>query len=206
LGSVSTQAVSRWALLAYDDIFAIQYFKQNLRPYWRRNGDDAEALLAKSAADYEALMARCEKFDAELMADLRAAGGESYARICALAYRQCVAANKVASDANGQPLLFPKENFSNGCIGTVDVIYPMAPQFLLFSPSLAKAMLVPILDYAASPRWRWPFAPHDLGTYPLATATRPERLATVHPGESAPARCACGRPCCRLRPRAGGGG
>jgi hypothetical protein len=167
-GKVGAKPVSRWLMLAYDDEYSIQYFKKNLRPYWRRNGDDAPALLKKAAADYESLKKRCAKFDADMMAALTKAGGEGYARICALAYRQCYAANKVVADANGQPLMFPKENFSNGCIGTVDVIYPMAPQFLLFSPTLTKAMLVPIMDYAASPRWRWPFAPHDLGTYPLA--------------------------------------
>jgi hypothetical protein len=165
---VSARPFSRWLMLAYDDEYSIQYFKKNLRPYWRRNGDDAAALLKKAAAEYESLKKRCEKFDAELMTALTKAGGEKYARICALAYRQCYAANKVAADDNGQPLMFPKENFSNGCIGTVDIIYPMGPQFLLFSPSLTKAMLVPIMDYSASPRWRWPFAPHDLGTYPQA--------------------------------------
>lgn len=162
------EPVSRNLILAYDDEYSIQYFGVNLRPYWRRNGDDAEALLKKSAAEYGALARRCAAFDEELMADLRRIGGEPYARLCALAYRQCVAANKVAADPNGRPLMFPKENFSNGCIGTLDVIYPMAPQFLLFSPALTRAMLVPILDYASSPRWKFPFAPHDLGTYPLA--------------------------------------
>ena len=170
LGEVGPRPISRWIVLAYDDLYSIQYFKKNLRPYWRRNGDDAAALLKKSVAEYESLKRRCEQFDAELMADLERAGGPKYARICVLSYRQCIAGNKLVADANGQPLLFPKENTSNGCIGTVDVIYPMAPQFLLFGPSLTKAMLVPNLDYGSSPRWRWPFAPHDLGTYPLANA------------------------------------
>ena len=165
---VSSKPVSRMLMLAYDDEYSIQYMKKNLRPYWRRNGDDAAALLKKSAAEYESLQKRCVKFDAELMADLTRAGGEKYAKIGALAYRQCFAAGKFVADANGQPISFCKENHSNGCIGTSDVFYPMAPQFLLFGPSLAKSFLVPFMDYAASERWKFPFAPHDLGTYPHA--------------------------------------
>jgi hypothetical protein len=165
---LGSKPISRWLMLAYDDEFSIQYMKKNLRPYWRRNGDDAAALLRKSAADYESIKKRCEAFDAELMADLRRAGGEKYARLGALAYRQCFAAGKFVVDANGQPLQFCKENHSNGCIGTSDVFYPMSPQFLLFGPTLAKSFLVPFMNYAASQRWKFPFAPHDLGTYPKA--------------------------------------
>ncbi|MCX6899331.1 MAG: DUF4965 domain-containing protein [Verrucomicrobia bacterium] len=169
---VGAKPVSRWLMLAYDDLYSIQYMKWNLRPYWRRNGWEAADLLKAAAHDYESLKKRCEAFDEELMADLTRAGGEKYAKLCALAYRQCFAGGKFVADANGKPLQFCKENHSNGCISTSDVFYPMAPQFLLFGPTLAKSFLVPFMNYAASERWRFPFAPHDLGQYPHANGQR----------------------------------
>lgn len=168
LGSVHAKPVSCWVMLAYDELYSIQYMKKNLRPYWRRNGDDAAALLLKAAHDYERLKKQCTDFDGEFMSDLRKAGGDNYAQLGALAFRQCFAAGTFVADDNGQPLQFCKENHSNGCISTSDVFYPMSPQFLLFGPSLAKSFIVPFMNYATSDRWKFPFAPHDLGTYPQA--------------------------------------
>jgi hypothetical protein len=168
LGKVDTRPAVRWLIYAYDDLYSIQYFKKDIRPYWRKDGWQAADLLKASAAEYPDLLRRCRALDKEFLDDMARLGGPKYARIIGLAYRQAFAGCKVAADPAGAPLVFPKENFSNGCIGTVDVIYPMAPQFLLFGPTLAKAILVQNLDYASSPRWKWPFAPHDLGTYPQA--------------------------------------
>ena len=167
-GSVGAEPVERSVVLAYDDLYSIEYMKSPLRPYWRRNGLDAMGLLEEAIRDRDSLVKECEAFDRELMADLEKAGGPEYAAIAALAYRQCLAAGKFVADANGQPIQFCKENHSNGCIGTSDVFYPMAPQFLLFGSSLAKSFVVPFMEYAASDRWKFPFAPHDLGTYPKA--------------------------------------
>ncbi|HEY0865904.1 MAG TPA: DUF4965 domain-containing protein [Fimbriimonas sp.] len=167
-GRVGSRPVARYAILAYDDLYSITYFRTNLRPYWRRNGAGAHDMLRAAARDYAKLQGQCRQFDQELTADMARLGGTKYAYLGSLAFRQSFAAQKVAADAKGQPLMFSKENFSNGCIATVDVLYPAAPGLLLFSPTLTKASLVPILDYAASSRWKFPFAPHDLGTYPLA--------------------------------------
>jgi Glutaminase A six helical-hairpin domain/Domain of unknown function (DUF5127)/Domain of unknown function (DUF4964) len=167
LKGVTSQPASRHIVLAYDDGFSIEYFNRRLRPWWRRNGAEASDLLSDAIRDYDRLNVRARAFDDALMADLRRAGGEPYAQLAALAYRQTLAAHKLVADLDGTPL-FSKENFSNGCIATVDVTYPSSPFFLLFSPALLRAMLTPIMDYASLPRWRFPFAPHDLGTYPQA--------------------------------------
>jgi len=106
LGQVGAEAVERQVIVAYDEIYAIKYFGKNLRPYWRRNGMEPAELLQKAAQDYPALEQRCEAFDQDLMADMTKVGGERYAQICALAYRECVAACGLAADANKQPLFF----------------------------------------------------------------------------------------------------
>ena len=160
------QKASANVILAYDDLYGMQYFTENLRPYWRRSGMDAAGLLRASASEYAALTKRCVAFDNELTADMKKSGGDRYAALSALAYRQTWAGSKIVADRNGQPLLLPKENSSNGCVGTVDIIFPMAPQVLLFGPSLTKALLVSNLDYASSGYWKWPFAPHDIGHVP----------------------------------------
>ena len=166
---VDANPQSRHLMLAYDDIYSINYFGQRLRPYWRRGKMDAHGLLTTAAAEYESLAERCARFDDRLMTDLRKCGGEKYALMCALLYRQALAGNKLAADSAGMPMLFPKENTSNGCIGTVDIIFPMSPVFLALSTGLSRAMLEPVMNYAASPRWPWPYSPHDLGCYPKAT-------------------------------------
>jgi len=126
-------------------------------------------MLAAAEADYARLTKESEAYDAALMKDLEQRGGAAYARVAALAFRQTLAAHKlVAHPKSGEALYFSKENFSNGCMGTVDVTYPSSPFFMLFAPKLLAAQLRPVLEYASSPRWTFPFAPHDLGRYPKA--------------------------------------
>lgn len=167
-GNVGATADTRRAMLAYDDIDSIEYFKRRLPAYWRRNGMTMSELLRTAEREEAALRRRAEAFDRELTGDLERVGGREYAELAILAYRQTLAAHKLVADLDGKPLYFSKENYSNGCIATVDVTYPSSPFFLLLNPALLEAQLRPILDYAMMPRWRFPFAPHDIGTYPQA--------------------------------------
>ena len=168
----ATATAETHLLLAYDDVDSVMFFNRPLKAWWRRHGLAFTEMLAAAERDYAALDTRMAAFDAELMADLTRIGGEKYAALAALAYRQSFAACKLVADPNGQPLYFSKENASNGCMGTVDVFYPQLPHLALLSPTLVRATLAPILLYASDARWPFDFAPHDIGQYPLGNGQR----------------------------------
>jgi len=178
LGKVTAQAVARHLTVVYDDLYSVEYFQQKLRAWWRRDPSmTAESMLTMAEKEYASLRDRCDAFDRDLSEAARRSGGDMYQRLCALAYRQAVAAHKLVAGPDGQPLFFSKENFSNGSIGTVDVTYPSAPLFLRYNPVLVKGMLEPIFYFSESGKWKKPFAAHDVGTYPLANGqTYPEDM------------------------------
>ncbi len=156
-------------LIAYDDIWSIQYFGENLRPYWNADGTRTIFDELKAAdKEYASLLKRCYAFDKELMAEATEAGGRRYAELCALAYRQSIAAHKLVKAPNGDLLWLSKENDSNGSIGTVDITYPSSPLFLYYNTELAKGLMNHIYYYSESGRWTKPFPAHDVGTYPQA--------------------------------------
>jgi hypothetical protein len=168
LGHVGSTPVQRHVLLGYTESYAIEYLGRKLRPYWQRDGMSESAMLSLAETQYRELEGRGVKFDRDQMAHMKEIGGEDYGYLTALAFRQTIAAHKLVADVDGRPMFFSKENDSNGCIDTVDVTYPSSPFFLYYNPALLEAQLEPVMRYAALPRWRFPFAPHDLGTFPLA--------------------------------------
>ena len=156
-------------MLAYDDVQSIKFMDRPLRPYWNRDGKNTITKeMQKAMKLWPKLQDRLNLFDNSLITEATQYGGKEYADICALAYRQAVSAHKLVQAENGNLYFISKENFSNGCAGTVDVTYPSIPLFLRYNTEIAKALVNFIFDYAESPKWGKVWAPHDVGQYPDA--------------------------------------
>ena len=170
---IKTELTSAPALItfAYDDIESIEYFHEHLKSYWNKDGALITDEIVKAHADYKATMRRCREMEDKMFIDAVRAGGEKYAELLELAFRQTIAAHKLVLDTEGKILFISKECFSNGCAATVDVSYPSIPLFLLYNPELVKGMMRPIYKYAATDVWnkeyKYDFAPHDAGRYPV---------------------------------------
>ena len=167
-GTISGAAPAFRLLVAFDQVYGIEYFYRKLRPFWRRNGQSAIGLVEQAWNERDALCTRAERYDDTLIEQLLQSGGETYARIGILAFRQCLGGHALVADLDGTLLHFSKENSSNGCLGTVDLTYPGAPFFLHYNPALLEAQMRPICAYSSSGRWPFRYAPHDVGQFPLA--------------------------------------
>ncbi len=186
---------------AYDEVKAIQYFGRDLDPLWKEEAPALQELLDISFSEYDRIAERCRAFDRELTEESVEAGGERYSQLLRLAYRQAIAAHTICRDEDGQLLFISKECFSNGCAATADVSYPSTPLFLLYRPELVFAMMRPLMRYARSDAWKFDFAPHDAGTFPLLNGQAyGDRLESQMPVEecgnlllmTAAATAACG--------------
>lgn len=168
-GKVSATPQEQYIMLAYDDLFSVQYFGENLRPWWNKSGSNTiEEEIKKASDNYQSVFSRSRAFDKELRQETTEVGGEKYAELCIMAYRQSIAAHKLLESPQGELLFMSKENYSNGSINTVDITYPSSPLYLIYNPDLLKGMLNGIFYYSESGKWKKPFPAHDLGTYPLA--------------------------------------
>lgn len=162
-----TENIPSYVLFAYDDIYSINYFGEFIESYWKKVNSNILDVLCESYDEADEMFDLCMQKSRELEYDALIYGGEEYSDILSLAYRQTIAAHKIAVDTDGEIVFISKECFSNGCAATVDVTYPSSPFFIHYNTELLKGMLRPIYKFAATDEWEFDFAPHDAGQYPL---------------------------------------
>jgi hypothetical protein len=63
-GSIGAAPKEKFVELGYDDMYSVQYFGQNLKPWWKADGTQTiEKELSTGAIDYAAVMKKCDAFN-----------------------------------------------------------------------------------------------------------------------------------------------
>jgi hypothetical protein len=167
LGQVSSETVSSYVVLLYDDLYSMIYFGEWQPPCWRAELDNNVTLLInESIAYYETNMADITDSNQMVITMLTNVGGEQYATLGSLVTKQITGAlSRTWSDQYNRSQLYMKEISTNGDISTVDVIHLPSPYFLWLHPEMLRDVLIPVLAYAnneTTTQYNLTGAPHHL--------------------------------------------
>jgi len=175
LGSVDANGATVSFVYAYDDVASVYYFGQTQKAYWTTTYSTILNAIDAAFTSYKDDLSRATAFDKKLLTDLAAKGGDKYATICSMAYRQTIAATKVTWNPSAKKAeLFLKEISTNGDMQTADVIFPASPMFLYINSTLLQMLLDPLMRFANNETWNPytdPYCPHQIGVFPVANDT-----------------------------------
>eukprot|EP00755_Sulcionema_specki_P006398 Sspe_Gene.35342::Locus_17133_Transcript_1_1_Confidence_1.000_Length_3093::g.35342::m.35342 len=194
----STAPVTTVAVGFDEGEVAMRYYGTDFAPLWRHMSNSSspmESVLAGAFGKLASINAKCDAFDDTVAKDLESAGGRKYAEMGALVYRQVTGSLKgVWNHVRQEPWFFMKEISSDGDVSTIDVIYPASPMLLHFSPKLFFLTMRPLMEYSANltkdygvdTPYNLSWAPHDLGTWPVADrpANHQEQMPVEESGNS----------------------
>ena len=177
LGKVGEAAVSKYLLLAYDQVYSIRYFGTAMAPYWRHTfKNSVSSMLQFAHSKYADVQKECSAMDMHVSTALYQEGGATYTTIASLVWRQVVGGTIVVwNNVTNEEWRFMKEISSDGDVSTVDVIYPASPFFLWQAPQALFLTLKPVMEYAMNNTAKYglnvpynlSWAPHHLGHWPI---------------------------------------
>jgi hypothetical protein len=145
------------------------YLGQAIAPLWQSYWSNWQQMLTFFYDDVAGALSRANTLDNSITSAAVAAGGATYAALCALATRQAFGGMELVN-TSADPWLLLKEISSDGNVSTVDVIYPSFPILYYLNPYLLNLILAPVLHYVESGNWPQTYCVHDLGpSYPNAS-------------------------------------
>lgn len=169
LGNVTN--ASDVLLIGFDELCALQYFGENLPPYWKKGGKRSmEKELKKARKQYQSIKKECDRIDDKWMNKAIAAGGIKFAEHYIPSYRNMMASYRLAETPDRKPVYF------GYVVGNAEESHALAPKLLFFERTdLLKALLNPVFDYSEKGKWVKQYPAHDVGNYPIAIAQVSEK-------------------------------